>query len=168
MISELKDKAKVKELREIIKQRLDKVPEGERIHIEKSVLEILLFDSVNDGNGLCPVWSGSFLSKIDLSEISFDDVLWIDATYENTNARIDFSKSASSRVDITRCSFKGTDLSNNKLRHIKCMQDVNLSNTGINLDEECITGELYSDKGDFLGWPTKLFGTIDLSNNNLE
>lgn len=76
------DKKGKEDLRKIIEERLQDVPQGQRIHIDKKILEELLFDilSFNLGNKLYkmkkPVWSGDFLSKIDLSEISFEDVSW--------------------------------------------------------------------------------------------
>lgn len=115
------------ELRAKVLEQLASVPDGQRVHLEKEVLEELLFETyaeqLNDTWGNLEgqkvqvkyiVWTGDFLKKLDLSEVSFDDVLWnlnydpdgyfVDGTpyrYEgikeielsNTNARIDFSKS---------------------------------------------------------------------------
>ena len=115
------------ELRAKVLEQLASVPDGQRIHLEKEVLEELLFDTYAEqlnytwGNlegqkaqVKYLVWTGKFLRKIDLSEVSFDDVLWdldyVPAGYfmygtpyryegireidlSNTNARIDFSKS---------------------------------------------------------------------------
>lgn len=115
------------ELRAKILEQLASVPDGQKVHLKKEVLEELLFDTyleqLNDTWGNLEgqkvqvkylVWTGDFLKKLDLSEVSFDDVLWnlnydpdgyfVDGTpyrYEgiteidlsNTNVRIDFSKS---------------------------------------------------------------------------
>lgn len=76
------DKKGKEQLRKIIEERLQDVPQGQRIHIDKEILEDLLFDvlSFNSGDKIYkikkPIWSGDFLSKIDLSEISFEDVSW--------------------------------------------------------------------------------------------
>lgn len=67
--------------RKVIEQKVQEVPYGERIHIDARALEELLFDTIeyNRKTGdtfKLPVWSGSFLQKIDLSEVDFDDVAW--------------------------------------------------------------------------------------------
>lgn len=69
------------ELRNLIEARLKEVPEGNRICIDKELLEDLLFDSTFYDNELklqvkTPVWSGKFLQKIDLSMVSFENVSW--------------------------------------------------------------------------------------------
>lgn len=103
------------QLKSLLESDFVEPPEGERIHIQKEILEQLLFGTVimdtPTGQVLVKyiVWSGDFLSKIDLSEISFDDVLWdinvedddnyyseneiYEINLSNTNAHIDFSKS---------------------------------------------------------------------------
>lgn len=69
------------EVREKIVKQLKNVPEGRRVHLDKELLESLLFQSVtynkekNEKLKL-PVWFGDFLRKIDLSEVSFEDVSW--------------------------------------------------------------------------------------------
>ncbi len=69
------------ELRKNILEQLKNVPEGEKIHLDKKLLEDLLFEEivVVESKGLTaklPVWSGEFLRKIDLSEVSFENVSW--------------------------------------------------------------------------------------------
>ena len=59
------------ELRTIIKDNLKNIPDGQQIHLNKDILEFLLFDEivVNQEKNLkmkIPVWSGEFLRKIDL------------------------------------------------------------------------------------------------------
>lgn len=126
-------------LRERVKIKLESIPEGKRIHLDKELVENLLFEVANlkaelfDGKNTTQyestckfvVWSGDFLQKLDLSEVSFDDVIWDpiymgwdcfinnDINYydgireinlANTNARIDFSKSYYSKLLLeTRC-----------------------------------------------------------------
>lgn len=75
-------------LRKEVEKKLALVPEGERIKLPKETLEQLLFetkklkykDSDENPNKLYDVkflvWSGEFLKKIDLSEVSFEDVTW--------------------------------------------------------------------------------------------
>ena len=153
-------------LRDEIERKATAVKDGEKLHIDKDVLEQVLFDTYEvaiDRNDLdnsekkkakFVTWSGSFLSKIDLSEVSFEDVIWdsniksyfkdkkdIDSgmkiNLSNTNAKIDFSKSFSSkyndRLFINGCIFSGTDLSNNKLENVNIYYS-DLSNTNINID----------------------------------
>lgn len=87
---ELNEKQKIKVLREKTIELLKDIPEGKRAHIDKDMLEKLLFDEVvynkntNESFKL-PVWTGDFLKKIDLSEISFEDVAWsmyVDGDYD--------------------------------------------------------------------------------------
>ena len=78
---ELTEKQKIKELREKTIELIKELPEGKRAHIDKDMLEALLFDEIvynKDTNEKLklPVWSGDFLKKIDLSEVSFEDVAW--------------------------------------------------------------------------------------------
>lgn len=77
---ELNNEAKVK-LRSEILEQLQNVQNGQRVHIDKDLLEELLFETIvcNKETGevaKLPIWSGPFLKKIDLSEVSFDNVAW--------------------------------------------------------------------------------------------
>ena len=140
MVLNKKEKAT---LRKMIVDELKMVPNGYKIHLDKELLEELLFDEVvlEEGKEIVaklPVWSGHFLRKIDLSEVSFDGVCWnkmyfkpdlenkyakklSNIDYSYTNARIDFSKSYDvlsrpndKRIHVTDCNFEGVDLSHNK------------------------------------------------------
>lgn len=69
------------EIRKLIEEKIKDVPNGKRIHLDKEILEDLLFDEMvynkeSNGKLKLPKWSGDFLSKIDLSEVSFEDVSW--------------------------------------------------------------------------------------------
>ena len=69
------------ELRRKVYQALEDLPYGTRVHIDKNILESLLFKKIvynrDTGETLkLPVWSGDFLRKIDLSEVDFEDVAW--------------------------------------------------------------------------------------------
>lgn len=69
------------ELRAKIEEQLQRVPEGKRVHLDKELLENLLFETItynkNTNEKLkLPIWTGEFLRKIDLSEVSFEDVAW--------------------------------------------------------------------------------------------
>lgn len=82
------------ELRETLENRLKHVPDGKRLHLPggRALIETALFDIyvpiINEHNDenidkvnsilngvKVPVWCGDFLSKLDLSEVSFDNVL---------------------------------------------------------------------------------------------
>lgn len=69
------------ELRNHIVEQLKKVPNGQRVKLEKDLLEDLLFEVVTIDKEKeiklkLPIWSGDFLKKIDLSEVDFSDVSW--------------------------------------------------------------------------------------------
>ena len=70
------------ELRKKIEVELKEVPEGQRIQLDKDLLEDLLFEVVTlnkekDIKVKLPVWSGEFLRKIDLSQVDFTNVSWL-------------------------------------------------------------------------------------------
>ena len=159
---------------------LEDVPEGQRIDLEDpELLDQLLFDTYTERlNGLYkdrfpngspdvkikyPVWSGPFLSKLDLSSVNFEDVMWNiayseyemfeDTTnrmegikkidYSNTNAKIDFSKAFEAKFDngrcvIVGCNFANVDLSNNEMSGDSVAEATDFTNTGIKIrmDEE--------------------------------
>ncbi len=82
------------ELRTQIEEQLKRVPDGQRIHLDKELLEELLFETISDDNVIVklPFWSGKFLSKIDLNDIDFENVSWTllssygeDVFFENDN-----------------------------------------------------------------------------------
>lgn len=82
-------------LRKYIEEILTKIPEGKKVHIDKEILEILLFEKVTVNKKTkeffnLPIWSGNFLSKIDLSEINFENVSWslLGETEENRIEKI--------------------------------------------------------------------------------
>lgn len=69
------------EIRAQIIEKLKKVPDGKKVHLDKELLESLLFKTItynrNTNEKLkVPVCGGEFLRKIDLSEVSFEDVAW--------------------------------------------------------------------------------------------
>lgn len=69
-------------LRERVKKYLQAYCDCEKLIVPKELLECLLFEviEVNIKGKLykvkVPIWSGEFLSKVDLKEISFKNVLW--------------------------------------------------------------------------------------------
>lgn len=158
-----------KELREKIQNDLFFVPEGVRIELDNDELRLideLIFDYIRleDGRYVkIPVWTGSFLSKLDLSGLDFQNAL-LDLNFDldelladgiedfefeeriidffkkedafdfsNTNIRIDFSKLLS--LNLTSCSFYGVDLSHSNIETLESLERVDLRKTGINYHE---------------------------------
>ena len=69
------------EFRNKIIELLKEVPEGQLVQIDKDILEGLLFETItvseeNNIQAKLPIWSGEFLSKIDLSQVDFTNVSW--------------------------------------------------------------------------------------------
>lgn len=167
-----------KRLCEIISDKLKAVPAGTRIKIDKEILDQLLFDRflVVMRKDLKTDLAGQQvsikmisnelpdpLSKIDLSEVSFDNVCWngddiqnciekvIGSDKEdikrmrtiplvNTNAKIDLSKSqpieekGKKIYKIKSTDFRGTNLENNCLSGNYYFYNCNFRNTGIIFD----------------------------------
>ena len=167
------------QLRTNIEEQLSQVPEGVRIHLDKDLLEQLLFETSTevlsdklftyDLEGKIVyvkhlIWSGDFLSKIDLSEVSFDGIFW-SVTYNaedyfgenaknlyhefgvtmidlsNTNAKIDFSKAFASdfkvkgvEIELSCCNFANTNLSNNVIDFDFSAEECNFANTGLRVN----------------------------------
>ncbi len=142
-------------IRKHIENQLESLSENAMIHLDKELLERLIFTELVTVDGLVlkyPIWTGSFLRKIDLSEISFDDVCWsfkinklipefkksekylIDLSY--TNAKIDFSTRYPGTNDLIRCNFSHVDLKNSNIVSINNMVcvDISYTNAEINLN----------------------------------
>lgn len=182
------------QLRTKIEEQLENVPDGERIQLEKNLLEELLFETrvvefrggeIKKVSVKYLVWSGPFLSKIDLSDISFDDVLWDVKRYSpdgyeklygfqnlyeeygitcidlsNTNAKIDFSRAFGSDLDdvdlnISYCNFSNTDLSNNFINYSFDAEYCDFSNTNLRFN--------YKIKDASIGFNNSILSDIDFS-----
>lgn len=69
-------------LRERLKKNLETYCDHEKLIVPKEILECLLFEVIEVNikgkwyKVKVPIWSGEFLSKVDLKDISFKDVLW--------------------------------------------------------------------------------------------
>lgn len=155
-----------KKMREEIIKNLEQVPEGQRIHLDKELLEQLLFfpviikNNYNLENGeknytwdgkfsedivyKIPVWSGDFLKKIDLSEISFENAMFGNRDlYDSYLSDEQFEllkkdmgeeqyRNVFHNLDVTYIhNFSGTNivLDFNKIEHIQCcdLSNVDLS-----------------------------------------
>ena len=107
-----------------IEKTLEKVPKGYRIHIDLDVLEKLLFyyeTEIIEKRKVRIKWFNRdmrLLEKIDLSEVSFEDMAWCGIDLKNTNAKPDFSKSY--------------NIKNNSVLY---MQDIDLSNVDLSYYE---------------------------------
>jgi len=69
------------DLRDKVKNKLLRTPDNIKINLDTEILELLLFDyvTINKKTGevvKLPVWSGEFLSKINLKNVSFENVAW--------------------------------------------------------------------------------------------
>jgi len=135
------------ELREYIKEKLELIPDGSpRIDdLPKEELESFIFHTLVDvdenGNVTTykyPICTGSFLRKLDLSKISFDNVYFdqdllidiladftmldyrvleendypIDFSYTNAPISTIFKRKDNHVLRISNCNFEGVDLSN--------------------------------------------------------
>lgn len=73
----------LEELRNYLETELEKIADGERIKLDKVLLESLIFYQNYGYDSLkrritfkLPIWTPKILQKIDLSEVSFDNVIW--------------------------------------------------------------------------------------------
>lgn len=71
----------IQELRKSVETLLNATPDNKKIQLPKQTLELLLFDTYicNKEKNIkikLPVWSGDFLTKLDLSQVDFEDVSW--------------------------------------------------------------------------------------------
>lgn len=150
------NKESIRTFREYTKEKLESlvIVDNQRIKFDKELLETLIFDTYKTDNGKIvkvPVWTGQFLSKIDLSEVSFDNVSWDDSIvsdhfenrdrnyaidFSNTNAKIDFSKAhwkMHTPKNLNNCNFMGVDLSSSKIAIIDSFYNCNFSYTNIKI-----------------------------------
>lgn len=156
-------------MREEIIKNLEHVPEGQRIHLDKELLEQLLFfpvvinESYNLENGKkiytwdgefsedivykIPVWSGDFLKKIDLSEISFENVMF--GNYDFYESYLSNSQFELLKKDMGEEQFKKVfcDINNTYIH--------NFSGTNISIDFNKIEHIQYCD-----------LSNVDLSKSN--
>ena len=155
-------KERLTEIRRKVEKQLSQVPEGQKIKLPKETLEILIFDNYvaemdSDSiihNYLKPIvplkmvaWDMSHYDKLDLSEVSFDNVYWgderiLDCTesirpkltagelkfrpvinLSNTNAKIDFSKAIPIIIKTGRYK--------NKYYNVRIIYRFNFDNTDL-------------------------------------
>ncbi len=146
-------------IRKYIIEHIKEIPDDERIKLNKDLLEnIIFYDTYvysiklkRNVKARLIVWSGNWLQKIDLSEISFDNVLWdvniikkfhkdVNINLAHTNANIDFSKASLSNFDennkisLYSCDLTDVDLSKSNYNYIGDAKYCNFSNTNININ----------------------------------
>lgn len=111
-------------LRDYLLNVLEDVPEGERVSLPNDLLDQLIFERAKGYDGLLykvPVWTGSFLKKLDLSNISFEKVLW-----NRTSECLDelFSSDVQRRLE----------LSYNIHDYRSCLYDIDFSGTNVRIN----------------------------------
>lgn len=143
------EKNYVKTLRAAIEERLNGYEfEGKRIHLPKEDIEKILFDIYPFTDAKRIGFNSKNIHKLDLSEVSFEDVSFISFDPEkpinlaNTNARIDLSKSwdykDKSALYLANIDLRNVDLSNNDFEELTknktaTIWSCNLSNTKLQI-----------------------------------
>lgn len=168
------------EIRKEIEHQLKNVPEGQRVHLDKDLLEDLLFEKIiykkEAGKFFkLPIWYGDFLSKIDLSEVSFEDVSW--NLRRTLNNFCENENNVSKNVDEIMLEIYGInyesetekDVYNKFIVHNAYVLDedekINYSNTNANIDFKK-SWEFKTFKKFSIGFCN--FSGTDLSNNDLD
>ena len=175
-------------IRNEIEKLLKDVPEGNRVKLNKELLEDLIFTVSSDEKNTklkFIVWHGDFLSKIDLSEVSFDDVEWnledailykycsnfdydclnLPINLSNTNINVDFNNAYSfygDYLEISCVNFSNTDLSKCPPIYNADIKKTDLSGTNIKFEKG---GRLYFFKTDLTGVD---FSKFHLKGENFE
>lgn len=153
--------------REKTEEFLKGVPEGKRIHIDKDILEKMLFqeivwDEEKNTRFKLPVWSGEFLSKIDLSEISFEDVSWAlldKSDIHTTKELIERYFNNEDELEKVLKQFPKTTDESYKNKPSICYKNTNTKIDFSKSFEAKVLGEKFVLRCDFSG--------IDLSENDL-
>ncbi len=97
------------ELFEELGKRLEDLPKGQRVHLDKDVLEDLLFEEVTldkekNIKVKLPVRSGDVLRKIDLSEVDFSDVSFgiLDADDDQLSKKFNYWRVTEDIIDLIK------------------------------------------------------------------
>ncbi len=162
-----------KELRKRVLELLEQVPEGTKIKLDSETLDELIFDKKTspDSNVVVkfPKFTGYFLRKLDLSELSLDGTYWyvddkiIDFSY--TDIKVDFLQA--SNIVIRGCSFEGVDLSNSNIDCVKSIRQTNLTNTKFPLkqDNKICFSEVNFSHNDFSDLSFNLSSVLGIAQN---
>lgn len=178
------------ELRICLENELEKAPDDSRIHINKDLLEQLIFyenfgynsETKERINFKIPLWTPNILRKLDLSELSFNGVLW---NYQELIKLSSTPKKFIPKFEIRKYVFKSpnqiillkiADLSNPKeivcdekenYTKIEYVDDIhiNFSNANAKIDFSKAISLNSKEKPTMYGcW----FENTDLSSSNLE
>jgi len=156
-----------------LEEELSKVPEGQKIHKDKFLLESLIFE---EGKTKRIAWSGPFLRKLDLSEVSFDNVIWYNfedkpVDLSGTNVNINFLHSWNgvngSDIIIHNCNLSGVDLSKSHTEYVHQIINSDLSHTNATLDMGCFWDWADQEKDNRM-YSNSNFEGIDLSDEALD
>lgn len=153
-------------IRKLIIEKTEELSDGMRLRIDTKLLDELIFCKRSDNKGLIkiPIWTGSFLKKIELKNVSFDSVIFgifddkeniiendsiYDIDFSDTDIKVDFSKCRAAGL-LSSCNFKGVDLSNSCSETIRMAKSCNFSGTNIKLnlnqnDKVCFVKCNFSD-----------------------
>lgn len=178
----LKEK-EIQEFRKYLEEQLQSIPEEEKIKLNKNLLETLIFYEnygYNPKTGekivfKIPFWTPQILQKIDLSEISFDEVLWDyrslaeltispkPSSKPKFKLKFDHSSDTDFTIDLTFSKTKENDPVTTPMDWVDKV--INFSNTNAKIDfEKAISIEIGQTPSLF----NCKFENVDLSESHLE
>lgn len=147
---------KKQELRKFIIEELKGIKEGSKITLPYNIIEPLIFDKNK------PIWTGEFLSKLDLSFIEYNNVgLNLKENAEKNLASIDFSNTNikvkmfySLDDDFQLCSiintnFDNVDLSKTNTSEVIMIKNSTFNNSGLKLKNLYFKMPYYNDISDY-------------------
>lgn len=150
-------------LRSKVEEKLKNVPENsEKIKFDRELLDQLIFDEMTinlSGKSSIikyPVWTGQKLRKLDLSEVSFDNVYWsADSVYE---------------LIISGAEFFNKKLDSNGIIKNESDKLIDFSNTNVKIDfsKSFDYKNPNKDVGSVLKLYFSNFESVDLSNSNMD
>ena len=155
------------ELRNQLQELLETVPDGERVSIPNQCnLDKLLFDTyvLDEKKGIVvkfPVWTGPFLSKLDLSNVNFENVTW------SINDDSYYKREIEELIDIIEVSDRDSEdyeFEDNVSRDNGEIEVKDFSNTNANIDfKKSFEYKVFN----FVYIQGINFENVDLSNNVL-
>lgn len=156
------------ELRKKIVEFLSKVPDGQRVKMDKEVLESLLFEVIvlnNDIKLKLPIWSGEFLRKIDLSQVDFTDVSWGVLNHDSDNFRVEFADVGSIDESINDKIRDAISKKNEEFSNLSSFFIVDYSETNANIDLSKSFEAIHNGVIDIVNCN---FNGVDFSQHSLE
>ena len=127
-------------IRRIIIEQLKEIPEGERIKLDIKLLDNLIFfkyyDKKMEQQIKIPIWTGEFLRKLDLSELSFEDAN-LDVSEYDEEKKEYFEEGAVSHMDKKSINeYIQEYMECNEKKLIESQYTLDFSYTNINIDFE--------------------------------